>query len=85
MGPSRRPNDPRLRTARHNDRCVASLFVREDEEPYDRRELVLEHELLVAVRELSGRMARVEALLSGGGTGAAEPRGRPDDEKTDPS
>jgi hypothetical protein len=65
--------------------AVASLFVREDEEPYERRELVFEHELLVEVRELSGRIARVEALLSGGGAGNAEPRGRPNDEKTDRS
>ena len=49
--------------------AVASLFVREDEQPRERREQTFEHELLVEVRDLSGRMARVEASLLGDAAG----------------
>jgi hypothetical protein len=50
--------------------AVASLFVREDEEPQERREQTFEREVLVELRELSGRMARVEASLEHGDAAA---------------
>ena len=54
--------------------AVASLFVRDEEQPRERLDQTLTHELLVEVRNLSGRIARVEAsLLGDAGTGTSDP------------
>lgn len=43
--------------------ALASLFVREDEEPVQRRELAAEAEILGALVDISDRLARLEARM----------------------
>jgi hypothetical protein len=42
---------------------VASLFVREDEEPRERREVAAQRELLDELRGVSERLERLESRL----------------------
>jgi voltage-gated potassium channel len=46
--------------------AVASLFVREDEEPQERREQTFEQEVLLELRELAARIAKIETRVSSG-------------------
>ena len=52
--------------------ALASLFVREDVEPFETREGVADQEILALVRALSDQVAALEARLDGRGDGRGD-------------